>query len=158
MKKTLILTFAAAMLLSTAGCASKTDARNDSSATATAASPASAAAAAGRSGAVVELRNDNAYRPGFKPKRLTVLDFNATWCGPCRQLAPVFKEAAAKYTDVDFVSIDVDKMQATANAFGVQSIPTVMIVSPDGSATTYIGTNQLLPADAFFKIIDNAKK
>lgn len=154
-----ILTIAAAGLLSLAACASK----SDSSATAESSIDPKEVVKNNtgndqRSGTVITCRNDNAYRPGMKVKRFTVLDFNATWCGPCRQLSPVFKAAAAKYTDVDFVSIDVDKLPATAEAFGVQAVPTVIFLSTDGTSRRFVGTNELLPQDTFFNLIENAKK
>ncbi len=154
-----ILTVAAAGLLSLAACASK----SDSSATAESSiNPREVVKGnndtESRSGTVITCRNDNAYRPGMKVKRFTVLDFNATWCGPCRQLSPVFKAAAAKYTDVDFVSIDVDNLPATAEAFGVQAVPTVIFLSPDGTSRRFVGTNELLPQETFFNLIENSKK
>lgn len=154
-----ILTIAAAGLLSLAACASK----SDSSATAESSIDPKEVVKNNtgndqRSGTVITCRNDNAYRPGMKVKRFTVLDFNATWCGPCRQLSPVFKAAAAKYTVVDFVSIDVDKLPATAEAFGVQAVPTVIFLSTDGTSRRFVGTNELLPQDTFFNLIENAKK
>lgn len=39
-----------------------------------------------------------------------VIDFTATWCGPCKTMDPVIKEFAAKYTDVEFIKIDVDEL------------------------------------------------
>ncbi|KAL0287619.1 UNVERIFIED_CONTAM: Thioredoxin H2 [Sesamum angustifolium] len=42
--------------------------------------------------------------------KLMVVDFSATWCGPCKFMEPVFNNLAAKYTDVDFVKIDVDEL------------------------------------------------
>lgn len=155
-----ILTIAAAGLLSLAACASKTDnsASADSSLDPKEVVKSINNGAGERSGTVITCRNDNAYRPGMKVKRFTVLDFNATWCGPCRQLSPVFKAAAARYTDVDFVSIDVDNMGATAEAFGVQAVPTVIFLSPDGSSRRFVGTNELLPESTFFNLIENSKK
>ncbi|EPS63764.1 hypothetical protein M569_11021, partial [Genlisea aurea] len=42
--------------------------------------------------------------------KLTVVDFSATWCGPCRFMEPIFNDFSRKYTDVDFVKIDVDEL------------------------------------------------
>lgn len=104
--------------------------------------------------AVIDLHNDSEFRPGKKVERLTILDFNAVWCGPCKQFAPVFEQAAAKFGQtVDFVSIDVDENPATANAFGVRSIPTVVFIYPDGKTKQYVGTQDLLPATRFFALV-----
>ncbi len=60
-----------------------------------------------------------------------VIDFNATWCGPCRKLAPVLEELAAEYEGrVDFYSIDVDQNKELAKALEIQSIPYVLFFSP----------------------------
>ncbi|KAI4314228.1 hypothetical protein L6164_027160 [Bauhinia variegata] len=56
--------------------------------------------------------------------KLMVIDFFATWCGPCKYMGPIFKDFAQKYTDVEFVKIDVNKLEEVAKEFGVQSMPT----------------------------------
>ena len=89
--------------------------------------------------------SDEEFRPGMKVSVPTVVDFNATWCGPCRYLAPSFDKAAEAYKGkVRFVSIDVDKYRQTANAYGIQSIPTLMIMLPDGTVSKYVGLNDFL--------------
>ena len=102
--------------------------------------------------AVVELADDNAYRPDTKVEGIVVLDFNATWCGPCKMLTPVFAEAAKKYTDVKFVSVDIDKLPETAKAFNVQAVPTVVFINAEGT-TTFVGTDDLLPAEKFDELV-----
>ena len=104
--------------------------------------------------AVTELRNDNQIRPNMRVKRLTILDFNATWCGPCKQFHPAFNEAANKYgKKVDFISIDIDRNPQTARAFGVQSIPTVIFIYPNGRSKKYVGTQDLLPTQRFLDLV-----
>lgn len=84
--------------------------------------------------------SDTMIRPGMKPEKVTVIDFNATWCGPCRMFAPAFDKAAERYgKKADFYSIDTDQFPATATAFQVQAIPTVVIILPDGQTRTFVG-------------------
>ena len=60
-----------------------------------------------------------------KNDKLTVVDFWATWCGPCRMIAPVLDQLAAEYKDkVKVTKLDVDANQRTATQFNVRSIPT----------------------------------
>ena len=74
-----------------------------------------------------------------------MIDFNATWCGPCRLFTPAFDAAAKKYSSkVDFYSIDTDKYPQTANAFSIQAIPTIVFMMPDGTVETHTGLNDFL--------------
>ena len=55
------------------------------------------------------------------------VDFWASWCGPCRQFAPIYEAASEKYPDVVFAKVDTDAEQSLASAAGISSIPTLMI-------------------------------
>lgn len=72
--------------------------------------------------------------------KLIVLDFNASWCGPCRQFAPNFESVADKYRgQASFYSIDVDQNPRLAAQFNIQSIPTVVYIQPDGTTSSTMG-------------------
>lgn len=62
---------------------------------------------------------------------ITVKKFSATWCGPCRMLAPMFEDVRKGYDNVVFENIDVDEQFETASKYGVRSVPLV-IIEKDG--------------------------
>lgn len=66
-------------------------------------------------------------------KVATIIDFNATWCGPCKQFAPIFEAAAEVYPQIDFQSVDVDENAELAQQFGVESIPMVVFLDAEGN-------------------------
>lgn len=68
----------------------------------------------------------------------TLVDFFATWCGPCKMLAPVLEELDGEFDNVDFVKVDVDEENELAARFGIMSIPAVYMFK-DGEAIAKTG-------------------
>lgn len=65
----------------------------------------------------------------FEGTRPAIIDFYATWCGPCKMMSPILDEISKEYSgQIDVYKIDVDKEQELATTFGVRSIPTLLIV------------------------------
>ena len=56
-----------------------------------------------------------------------LIDCYADWCGPCKMLSPVIEEVAKKHDDFEFYKLDVDDAVATAQEYGIMSIPTILI-------------------------------
>ena len=81
-------------------------------------------------------------------KEGTVLvDFFATWCGPCRMLAPVLEEIAEENPDLAVLKIDVDEVSELAIRYGIQAIPTLMLFKDGKHVETrkgYQNKNQLV--------------
>ena len=81
--------------------------------------------------------------------QLFVVKFSADWCGPCRQIAPIFRQMAMQISPVAlFAHVDVDENEATAARFGVKSLPTLLFLR-SGSGS---GGNNSSPSDVVGKI------
>ncbi|KAM3405193.1 hypothetical protein ACQJBY_007967 [Aegilops geniculata] len=60
--------------------------------------------------------------------KLVVIDFTATWCGPCRFISPILDEIAKKVPNVLFLKVDVDEMKSIAEEFSVEAMPTFVFM------------------------------
>ena len=76
----------------------------------------------------VQMINKNNFEEIKNSDKLVLLDFYADWCGPCRMVAPILHEIAEERPDVIVGKINVDEEEALAEAFGVYSIPTLVVM------------------------------
>ena len=77
--------------------------------------------------AIIHANETNFKEHVLDAKGTVLVDFWASWCGPCRMLAPVLEEVAAARPDVPVVKVDVDENMALAAAFQIESIPTLLV-------------------------------
>ena len=78
---------------------------------------------------------------------VVLVDFFATWCGPCKMLSPVLEEVAQENPNISVLKIDVDEVGELAARFGIQAIPTLMLFKDGQRVDTRMGyqnKNQLL--------------
>ena len=68
-----------------------------------------------------------------------LIDFWATWCGPCKMIAPIVEEIAAERDDIIVGKIDVDQEMELAMQFGITSIPTLVLMKSGEVAATMVG-------------------
>lgn len=72
----------------------------------------------------------------------TIIDFTATWCGPCRNVAPVFAKLAEANPNINFITVDVDKLHTVAAEYDVQAMPTFITFDNAGKKlATIVGAN-----------------
>mmetsp|Transcript_8027 Transcript_8027/g.17040 ORF Transcript_8027/g.17040 Transcript_8027/m.17040 type:complete len:166 (+) Transcript_8027:70-567(+) len=74
--------------------------------------------------------------------QLTIIDFTATWCGPCKMIAPVFKELSDDYgSRAQFIKVDVDDNAEAAQKYGVSAMPTFLFVKGGEVVDRLMGAN-----------------
>lgn len=85
---------------------------------------------------------------------LKVLKFSADWCGPCRMLQPTFEKVSNDFSDVNFVTIDIDEEQDRASEYKIRAVPTIVFEKDGKEVDRLVG---LVSEDIIRKTIEGLK-
>lgn len=85
---------------------------------------------------------------------VSVIDFFATWCGPCKMLSPILEEVSKEMPDVKIAKVDVDESSDLAQEYGIMSIPCVYVFKDGKEMGHFTG---LQPKEAIIKFIEKYK-
>lgn len=131
-----------AALLIFAACNSKTETKTeaaDSTSTATeAAADTAAVKSEAKADAVITLKPSDT--PKAEPGKPVVIDFSATWCGPCQQFKPIYHQVAGEYAGkATFYTADLDECEALGREYNVTSIPCIVILVDGKEPVSQVG-------------------
>ena len=100
--------------------------------------------------AAIVITKENFDSEVLKAEGTVLVDFWATWCGPCRMLSPIVDEVASEHPDVKVGKINVDEQPELAQQFGIMSIPTLMVFRGGQAAAVKVGVT---PKEELLKLL-----
>jgi thioredoxin len=103
--------------------------------------------------ATIELTKDN-FEDVVTKNDMVIVDFWASWCGPCKSFEPVFEAASEKHADIVFGKVNADNEQELAGTFSIRSIPFVMVLREKVVLFAQAGA---LPAEGLESVIQQAR-
>lgn len=89
--------------------------------------------------AVIKITNENFETEVLQSDKSVLIDFFATWCGPCKMLSPIVDGIAEEHPEIKVCKIDIDEEPSLAEKFGVMSIPTLVVMKNGEPVRTSVG-------------------
>ncbi len=89
--------------------------------------------------AAMKITKENFEQEVLRSEKPVLLDFWASWCGPCRMVAPILDEIAAERSDIKVCKVNVDEQQELAARYQIMSIPTLMVFKGGVVTNTSLG-------------------
>lgn len=103
--------------------------------------------------ATINLTADN-FKETISGHDIVIVDFWASWCGPCRSFAPTFEAASEKYPDIAFAKVNTEEEREMSAGFNIRSIPTLMVFREQVILYAEAGS---LPASALDQLIEQVR-
>jgi len=104
--------------------------------------------------AIIHIENEQQFQNEVLESKLPVLvDFFATWCGPCKMIAPTLEQIAGEREDFKICKVDVDQLPAVAAQYKIMSIPTLIVFKDGKAGSPAMGAR---PKQAILDQVDNA--
>lgn len=97
--------------------------------------------------------NKDSFEQTINAHDMVIIDFWASWCGPCKTFAPIFERVSNRYPNVIFGKVETDDQQELAQAFQIRSIPTLMIFREQIIIFSQPG---MLPEPQFVELVEKA--
>lgn len=100
--------------------------------------------------AAININKDNFHNEVMNSEKPVLLDFWASWCGPCRMVVPIVEQIAEERSDIKVGKINIDEEPELAMQFGIMSIPTLMVMKNGEVVTKAVGAR---PKDAILAML-----
>jgi len=88
---------------------------------------------------IIEITSKNQFDEAIKSENLTIVDFWAVWCGPCRVLKPLLHKIAGEHPEIQLLTVDVDSNQELAAQYDINSIPAVFMFKNGEIVDSFVG-------------------
>lgn len=102
---------------------------------------------------IINLTKDSYHNEVMGTEKVVVIDFWATWCGPCKMMAPVVEEIAKDYPDVKVCKVNVDEEPELSNAFKIVSIPTIVVIKNGEIIDSVVGYRPKEDIEKIIKLV-----